>query len=199
MAFKRALLVAILAGLLCGGLAFPSPQEGPAHRALSDSVRAERLWSRAWGYTWAGATAVQLALIPVLDDDELTVDLAFGAGGAALGLIPTFVYGPWVLRAPEEELRDPEAALARDRADKEARQAWYNHVSNVAVNLGLGAGLGFGYGHWVSALITVVTGIPIGEVMILSQPGERQASAFAMSVAPLFLPRAAGAAFAVSF
>lgn len=199
--FPRILSMATLVGLLLwGSPAFASGEAGAmsAAQALEESRGAERLWSRAWGYTWAGATAVQLALIPVLDDDETTIDLAFGAGGAALGLIPTFIYGPWVLRASEAELADPVAALARDRADKAARRAWYNHAGNVAVNLGLGAGLGFGYGHWVSALLTVATGIPIGEVMILTQPGPRHGGESA-SARPFFGPGFGGVSLAYSW
>ena len=145
---------------------------------LEQSAVAQRHWANTWGTIWTVTILGQGIAMPLVRDTETRVDLGFGAASAALGLIPTWIRPPRAVTLWHEgqvagKDRDEEwlrQALEEDREDKASRRGWIAHGSNVAVNLALGAIQAFAIGHKGAALITTVVGIPIGAVMIETQP-----------------------------
>ncbi len=179
----------------------------PSLEWLQQSAARERTWATVWGTTWAVATGAQLTVLAITDDRDTRVDMAFGAGGAALGLIPTFILRPYILRHESQMTSQPAVnELYRlDQADKRSRRGVLPHVANVAINLGLSAGLGFGYGRWVTSLLNCVLGIPIGIAMIETQPSPNAEPELSpkdtasFTVAPLLAPQAYGLALGLTY
>lgn len=139
-----------------------------------------RIWANAWGTLWAVATVGQATTAALTPSHNLRQDLAVGAAGSALGLIPTWFMRPKITHYEDDArdlTQDPCARLKRERdlvdgyiESDELNSGWTAHVGNVFLNLSILAGLGFGFGHWTAAGIGAGVGIPVGELMIQTYP-----------------------------
>ena len=144
-----------------------------------------------WNYGWAigiGATGVgTLAAVPFVDPDD-RVDYYTGAALAAAGVLPFLLAPPDVIHDGRElhamltltppgtddevcaMLADAEQRLVQDARNEHLLSGWWAHAANVAINTGAFLFLGLGYHHWLSGSITGVSGVIIGEAVILTQP-----------------------------
>jgi hypothetical protein len=144
-----------------------------------------------WNYGWAigiGASGVG-SLIPVpFVAPENRVDYYTGAALAAAGVLPFLVAPPDVIHDGRElhamliasppgtdddvcaMLADAEQRLVHDARNEHLLSGWWAHAANVAINTGAFLFLGLGYHHWLSGTITGVSGVIIGEAVILTQP-----------------------------
>ena len=117
------------------------------------------------------------------------IDWYTGAASAAIGVVPFLVSPLKVTRdapalraaiaawpAPVDDARvcallaDAERKLIADAADERWQQGWWIHAGNVAFNTGVLLFLGLGYHHWTSGLINGISGVAVGEAIILTQP-----------------------------
>jgi len=184
--------------VLCAGLAradtCPAGRGGPALaeidsqtrllfllRALDEDAEHLHTWSLVWGSSYAAATAAQLVALPLVRG-PVRIDLTAGAIAAAVGtaslyLLPLRITSQ-ASRAHRDALDpDPCRALARvearffETADIDRLSAgWVAHAGNVAINAALALILGIGYGRWLSAAISAVVGLSVGEANLLTQP-----------------------------
>ncbi len=151
-------------------------------KTIDDSQAAEKRWANTWGFIWSGATVVQLAAIPLMPEAGDRKDLAVGAVGSVLGLIPTWIYGPRIIRE-KQRLREAKSEtdpcirrnkfstlLADDAQDKKFRRGGLSHAGNVFVNVALAGVLSGVFHRSSSAFLLGLTGIPLGIVMIETQP-----------------------------
>jgi len=137
------------------------------------------------GLTAAGIGS--LAAVPFVAPGE-RVDWYTSAVSAAIGVVPLVVAPPAVIGdaarvhaavvtlPPGDDtgvcnlLAEAERALDADAADQTFQQSWWLHAGNVAFNAGVLLFLGLGYHHWTAGLINGVSGVAVGEVLILTQP-----------------------------
>jgi len=152
---------------------------------LQAEARRARTWSYAWGATYAALMIGQLVPLPFVSP-ETRLDLYVGTAGAALGLIPVVVMPLRVMRddrwlarrldrAPAGThpcvlLAEAESLLVRDAANEAWGRSWLFHTGNVVVNAGIFFIIGAGFGHWVSAVVSGLSGVAVGELMIFTQP-----------------------------
>ncbi|CAN5559271.1 hypothetical protein BH11MYX1_BH11MYX1_12800 [soil metagenome] len=148
-----------------------------AHRAS--------LWKRGWLAGIVGATAIDLALIPILGDTrDNRIDYGLGAATTIVGIVPLLLLPPRSISDHEAiaaamastddrclVLRDAENRLAA-ATDAEAQQhRWYVHVGNIALNAGVAVLFGL-FHHWTAGIVNGVGGALVGEAIILTQPDE---------------------------
>jgi hypothetical protein len=199
-AFARAVLLCSLcasapAGAVeCAPIAGGDPTLGRIDaevrlRFLRDRMRLAARKARIWSWTWAGIysslTVGQLALLPTADKGD-QVDNYIGAAASFIGLA-TIVVSPlrvmsdqrWLerrMRTPAADvcarLAEAEHLLVRD-ADSEAfGKSALVHAGNFVLNAGISLLLGLGFHHWGQAALQGLTGIAVGEAMIISQPDQ---------------------------
>lgn len=157
--------------------------EKKLNELLDRSYDAERSWANTWGFIWTGAAVAQAALMPVVSSESgQRTDLAFGSVASLLGLIPTWIYGPVIIRehralllARQEKdahLRQKKLwlLLEQDAQDKKLRRSGLAHAGNVLLNMGLGALLGTVFRRPGAGFLLGLTGIPVGIVMLETQP-----------------------------
>jgi hypothetical protein len=160
-------------------------------RFLRDRLRYAARRTRIWSYTWTGIYSTlmvgQLALMDPHDRNSL-IDNGIGAGASLIGvlsiaLIPQSVMSDqwWLERRLKHAkpgtdvcalLAEAEGLLIRDAKSSAFGKSPLTHAGNFAINIGLGFVLGFGFGHWNQAAIQGLTGIAVGEIMIISQPND---------------------------
>ena len=154
---------------------------------LAAVAKRARIWTWGWGGGIAASGVASLAVVPFVDRAD-RVDWYTSAASAAIGVIP-FAVAPLVVMRDARELhadvltarqgaatdlcpllRDAESRLARDAADQRAQQAWWLHAGNVAFNTGIVLFLGLAFHHWTSGLINGLSGVAVGEAILLTQP-----------------------------
>ena len=132
----------------------------------------------------AGATVVDLAMIPILGDTrDNRIDFGLGAITTIIGIPPLMLWPPRVLAdhealealaaTPGAErcavLADAEKRLAADAAAQDAQRAWYMHAGNVVLNAGVTLLFG-AFHHWTSGVLNGLGGAIVGEVIIFTEP-----------------------------
>lgn len=147
-----------------------------AHRA--------KVWRNAWGIGIIGATAVDLALIPILGDTrDHRIDFGLGAATTLPGIVPLIFFQPRVLAdhatlaahaaKPGADrcvlLAEAEKLLVLDAAAQRQQRAWYMHAGNVLLNTGVVFLFG-AFGHWTSGILNGVGGAIVGEAIIFTEP-----------------------------
>jgi hypothetical protein len=194
-------------------------------RLARTSHRATR-WLRGWEIGIVGATAADLAMIPILGDSPSNrIDFGLGAATTIIGIVPFLFWRPRVLddhlelddavnrRAVDrcQLLEDAEQRLRANAASQGRQRAWYMHAGNVVLN----ASVTFLFGafhHWTSGILNGIGGALVGEAIIYTEPvdqiddlaayrrGELGApSHHAWRLEPIVQPHAAGLTLAVTF
>jgi hypothetical protein len=188
-------------------------------RWIDDHLDHEAARARWWGRGWAigiGAAGLgSLAPVPFVAAGD-RVDWYTGAVSAAIGVVP-FLVSPLEVTRDAPALRasigtmlettidasprgddarvcallaDAERKLLADAADERWQQGWWIHAGNVAFNTGVLLFLGLGYQHWTSGLINGISGVAVGEAIILTQPTGARDDASAYGRADLTMRRA---------
>ena len=152
---------------------------------LARTAHRAQVWTWGWGIAIGVATVANVVpLFFVAPEDR--VDWYVGAGTTIVGVVPLLI-APLAVIGDARELRlrvdartstddvcallaDAEARLVRDAQNQSDGQRWWLHVGNVLLNTGVGLFLGIGYHHWAAGAFNAVTGIAIGEAIILTQP-----------------------------
>lgn len=148
-----------------------------AHRAT--------FWKHGWIAGIVGATAIDLALIPILGDTrDNRIDYGLGAATTIVGVVPLLLLPPRSIADHEAVaaeiastadrcvvLRDAELRLAAAAEAETQQRRWYVHVGNVALNAGVAVLFGL-FHHWSAGIINGVGGALAGEVIILTQPND---------------------------
>jgi hypothetical protein len=150
----------------------------------ADEANRSMIWLWSWSGLYIAGTVGQGVAVPFLKDPATQIDFIVGAVTTALGaafnlvLPPNVIAGAKVVRAlPDtpEGLAQAERRLEDDAAAQDFCVSWVMHGLNAAFNVATGLVLGLGFKHWESAVINTVSGIIIGEVMVLTTPhGLRQ-------------------------
>lgn len=150
----------------------------------ADEANRSMVWLWSWSGLYIAGTVGQGVAVPFLKDPATQIDFIVGAVTTALGaafnlvLPPNVIAGAKVVRAlPDtpEGLAQAERRLEDDAAAQDLSVSWVMHGLNAAFNVATGLVLGLGFKHWESAVINTVSGIIIGEVMVLTTPhGLRQ-------------------------
>ena len=137
-----------------------------------EALRTEAHRGRVWGVGWAMANGALLvgsvSAIPFFDHDQ-QIDLAFGAGTSAIGVVSTLA-SPVTWLHPYDDCDAVERELSRAADAQAFGKSWLAHTGNVLINGGAGLALGLGWDHWRSAAIQGGVGILVGELMIYTQP-----------------------------
>jgi hypothetical protein len=152
-------------------------------RLRSDAHHA-RVWSYSWGAIYSSLTIGQFVAAPLVSHAS-GLDFYVGGGASLIGLVP-LVVTPLKVMADGNRLMesnaeipgaDPcvslawaEELLIRDAANEAEGRSLLFHGGNVVVNAGISLVIGAGFGHWTSAIISLLTGVATGEIMILTQP-----------------------------
>jgi hypothetical protein len=179
------LLGAVVSGLLgteeacaeeppCGTAA---PQERARLAFIANALEEEAGRARAWRWGWGGGYGVlalgQLAVVPIVEDREAHPDLFVGAAASAFGATAIFLTPSAAEGLPScPSLADAERLLAEGAERESFGVGWLAQVGNVAVNLAVSLILGVGYHRWMSAAISGIAGLAIGELTILTKPNE---------------------------
>jgi hypothetical protein len=144
-------------------------------------------WNWGWAIAIGGAGVGTLIAAPFASP-ESRVDYYTGAVAAAIGVAP-FIFSPPRVVAESRELRgklagapprtdaevclllvDAEQKLVRDARNAHATTAWWAHVGNVVFNTGIVLFEGLVYQRWTGGLINGISGVAVGEAVILTQP-----------------------------
>ena len=184
------------------------------------------VWLRTWEIGIVGATALDLAFIPILGDTRSNrIDFGLGAATTIVGVVPLIFWQPRVLDDHDEL----DASVARGGVDRCAlvaegerrliasadaqhqQRAWYMHAGNVMLNLGVTLLFG-AFHHWTSGVLNGIGGALVGELIIYTEPvdqisdleryrhGELAASPHpSWQLTPIADPHGAGLGFAVQF
>ena len=155
-------------------------------RQLGQEASRARLWGYGWPIGIGAAGVASLAVVPFVARGD-RVDWYTSAVSAAVGVLP-FVVAPLELigdaprvhdaltGTPLDDARvcavlaDAERRLVASASDERLQIGWWTHAGNVAFNAGVLFFLGFGYHHWTSGLINGLSGLAVGEALILTQP-----------------------------
>ena len=156
-------------------------------RRLGEEASRGRRWAGWWSIGIGAAGLGSLAPVPFVASGD-RVDWYTGAVSAGIGVLPFLISPPAVIgdarklhRAIETAgwlddlavcalLVDAESKLAADAADERWQRGWWLHAGNVAFNTGVLLFLGLGFHHWTSGIINGVSGVIVGETIILTQP-----------------------------
>lgn len=151
---------------------------------LHEDARRARIWTGAWGATWSVLTVGQLAIAPLFPPEE-QVDFYVGAISSAGGVVALLAVPLTVMEdsptldalAARQQgpvdctvLAEAERLLIRSARSEEEGRSLLMHGANVVYNVLTGLVLGLFFDRWSSAVITAVSGLLLGEVMILTQP-----------------------------
>jgi hypothetical protein len=152
-------------------------------RLRSDAHHAS-VWSYSWGAIYSSLAIGQFVAAPLVSHAS-GLDFYVGGGASLIGLVPLVVTPLKVMTDGNrlEELNaeisgaDPcvslawaEELLLRDAANEAEGRSLLFHGGNIVVNSGIFLVIGAGFGHWTSAIISLLTGVATGEIMILTQP-----------------------------
>ncbi len=150
---------------------------------LTQAARASHTWALTWAGVWTVATVAQGTLALTTHEHDSRVDLTVGAAAAAAGLVPTLLFPPTVIDAHARllamkeqhtdvctQLAAAEQLVVESAADERLSRSWLAHTGNVLFNVGVGMVLGVGFRHWSAATLSMAAGIPLGELMIFTQP-----------------------------
>ena len=151
---------------------------------LRDDAHHASVWSYSWGAIYSSLAIGQFVAVPFVSPASRP-DFYVGGGASLIGLVPLVVTPLKVMR-DEERLEEPKAdtpeadpcvalaraeeLLVRDAANEAEGRSLLFHGGNVVVNAGIFLVIGAGFGHWTSAIISLLTGVATGEIMILTQP-----------------------------
>ena len=141
------------------------------------------VWLRGWEITLVGATAANLAMLPILGDTQSNrIDFGLGAATTIVGVVPLIFWRPRVIdeyEALEADagrtsdrcalLADAERRLVATASAQEQQRAWYMHAGNVVLNLGVTLLFG-AFHHWTTGILSGAGGAVIGEVIIFTEP-----------------------------
>lgn len=151
---------------------------------LARTAHRARVWRNAWGIGIIGATAIDIAMIPILGDTrDHRIDFGLGAATTLPGIVPLIFFQPRVLDDQETLeahaakpgadrctlLAEAEKLLVLDAAAQRTQRAWYMHAGNVLLNTGVVFLFG-AFGHWTSGILNGVGGALVGEAIILTEP-----------------------------
>lgn len=151
---------------------------------LARTSHRAKVWRDAWGIGIIGATAVDLAMIPILGDTRSNrIDFGLGAATTIPGIVPLIFWQPRVIEdhaALEAHianagsdrcaaLAEAEKLLVADAAAEHEQRAWYMHAGNVALNAGITLLFG-AFDHWTSGIINGIGGAIVGEAIIYTEP-----------------------------
>ena len=154
---------------------------------LSREAPRMKLWNWGWAISIGGAGVGTLIAVPFVSRDS-RIDYYTGAGAAAIGVAPFLLSPPKVIddaralrsrlaAAPWQAddqvcklLAEAEVMLVRDARNEHASSAWWAHLGNVAFNAGLTLFEGLGFHRWSGGLINGISGLAVGEAVILTQP-----------------------------
>jgi len=154
---------------------------------LSREAPRMNFWNWGWAIAIGGAGVGTLIAAPFASP-ESRVDYYTGAAAAAIGVAP-FIFSPPRVVADARELHgkmvgapprtDPEVCqllaeaeqkLVRDARNAHATTAWWAHLGNLVFNTGIVLFEGLAYQRWTGGLINGISGVAVGEAVILSQP-----------------------------
>lgn len=147
---------------------------------LARSAHRATIWLRGWELGLVGATAIDLAMIPILGNTPSNrIDFGLGAATTVVGIVPLVLLEPRVIADHRELddargercalLADAEQRLEADAAAQRRHRAWYVHAGNVVLNVGVTLLFG-AFHHWTSGVINGVGGAVVGEVIIFTEP-----------------------------
>ncbi len=154
---------------------------------LSREAPRMNFWNWGWAIAIGGAGVGTLIAVPFASR-ESRIDYYTGAAAAAIGVAPFILSPPRVVAdarelhgkltgAPPQTdaevcrlLADAEHKLVRDARNAHATTAWWAHVGNVVFNAGLVLFEGLAYKRWTGGLINGISGVAVGEAVILTQP-----------------------------
>ena len=150
---------------------------------LARSAHRSRMWVWGWTIGIVGATAIQVAMIPILGDTRSNrIDFGLGAATTIVGIVPLLLLPPRVIDDsdalealvasagdPCTTLADAERRLVADAEAQHHTRSWYVHVGNVLLNGGVTLLFG-AFHHWTSGAISGIGGALIGEVIIYTSP-----------------------------
>lgn len=159
------------------------------HAHLGETARRATIWLRGWEIGIAGATALDLLMIPILGNTRSNqIDFGLGAATTIIGIVPLAVAPPRVIddRDALDEaaghtvvtvdekcarLADAERRLALVASSEALQRSWYFHAGNLVLNAGVTLLFG-AFHHWTSGILNGVGGFLVGEVIIYTQPSE---------------------------
>ncbi|MEO6772066.1 MAG: hypothetical protein ABI467_03480 [Kofleriaceae bacterium] len=152
---------------------------------LARTSRRSRIWTQGWTIGIIGATAIDLALIPILGDTrDHRIDFGLGAATTIVGIVPILLWPPRVIddhRALDARiakgdtcgsLQEAERLLVADARTQRRQRAWFVHAGNVVLNGGVTLLFG-AFHHWGSGILNGVGGALVGEAIILTQPADQ--------------------------
>lgn len=140
------------------------------------------VWLRAWEIALLGATAANLAMLPILGDTKSNrIDFGLGAATTVVGVVPLIFWRPRVIddhealeaagRNPDRcaLLADAERRLVAAASAQGTQRAWYMHAGNVVLNFGVTLLFG-AFHHWTTGILSGAGGAVIGEAIIFTEP-----------------------------
>jgi hypothetical protein len=191
----RCLALTATLGLL--SWAAPAAAQSPecGEQALSDEAHRARVWR----YSWMGINGALMAgafvAVPLVKKEERP-DWIISGAGSAINLATTWFW-PLRVESAEEELDALPAAerpkqlrrlLLESAEDEHDRVTWPWHLANFGVSALAGGIIAFGYDHYISGLITTLSGTAIGSIQIFTQPTNlpRSCGAVKLTLSPSF-------------
>jgi hypothetical protein len=156
-------------------------------RRLAHEAPRMSAWNWGWAIGIGGAGLGTLIAVPFVNSAD-RIDYYTGAGAAAIGILPFILSPPKVISdsqdlhaqltgAPPRDdadvcrlLGNAEERLVRDARNERASTAWWAHAGNVVFNAAIVIFEGLGFNHWTGGLINGISGVAVGEAVILTQP-----------------------------
>jgi len=200
---RRALVAVVLLGFMRTATADCEARVSWIQARLARTAHRVRVWQWGWGLFAGGSTAIQLGLVPIIDDRDTRIDLLVGAGSTLAALVPVLT-APSVDEHPDPAAVDCPARLADAErrlgaaadSERSARGPWL-HVANGAFNVGVGLLLGLGWGHWTSGAFSAGVGFAVGEAQLLTIPDDSIGDKLELekvSLVPIVVPGVTGVA-----
>jgi hypothetical protein len=158
------------------------------HDEARDARGRARMWSRGWGLGFLGGGLGQAGLVPLTKNPADQRVYALGAVSSLIGATAVWVAPPTAPRHLRELdaltaegsldecalLARAEQMLVKDAAGQRAGDNWWSHGRNLALNAAGGLLLGLGWDQWDDAFLGIAVGTLVGEVMIWTQPMDRE-------------------------
>ncbi|MEO8841070.1 MAG: hypothetical protein ABI704_05830 [Kofleriaceae bacterium] len=149
---------------------------------LARTSRRAKFWLHGWELGLVSATAINLAMLPILGDTTSNrIDFGLGAATTIIGVVPLIFWQPRVIDDHEaveaargtadvcSRLADAERRLTASATTQATLRAWYMHGGNVVLNFGVTLLFG-AFHHWRTGILSGVGGAVIGEAIIFSEP-----------------------------